>query len=271
MADEKKDKKKAGRPKGSGKGVPQPDRTLELIEGVITEPSKFGHGEKTQNEARILSWQWAVEGGDQTPLQWLRNQGYSDTAIRNYFAVLGGADEFRNRRRQLQDQVTEKLSRRYVDKIAEMSEAHLKSSNLIHLKAVEFLTKLTIEPARDKAGKIIMDGKGKPVFRGIRSQDLVNAAMAVKDSQVIMRKALGISDRDEFGLQQILQKIEQKQEIHNTQININVEADKKEKEIAKAVEKLSYEDIVDLIKAKRRRARELEAKRAEVEEDLEKE
>lgn len=260
----KKAKDKPKRPKHRPKGSASADRHEQLIAAALNPATPSAYGEKELNEARLLSWQWAVEGGELTPTQWLRTRGYSDATIQNYYNALGGVEEFRKKRTQLQDNVTEKIAKRYVDKIAEMSESHLKSSNLIHLKSVEYLSKLSIEPARDKHGKILTDGKGKPVFRGIRSQDLLNAALAVKESQNIMRKALGISDRDEFGLAQILNKIEQKNEIHNTQVNITVNTE--EKEISKAVEKLSYDDVVDIIKAKRRRMRELEAQKAKDEE-----
>lgn len=247
---------------------PSKDRTAELtkeliaaVEPMIDPKEKYTTGEKEHKEGKLLMFQWAIEGGPTTPRQWLIAQGYSPRAAEMFFEILP-QDEWREKRRSLQDGVTEKIAKRYVDKIAEMSESHLKSSNLIHLKAVEYLSKLSIEPARDGKGKIIVDGNGKPVFRGIRSQDLVNAAVAVKESQAIMRKALGINDRDDFGLQQILNKIEQKNEIHNTQINIINTEDSK---IAKAVERLDYDDIVDLIKARRRKAREIEAKRIEEE------
>lgn len=243
---------------------PSRDRTEELVSAVtatVEDKDKYSTGEKEHREAKLLMFQWAIEGGPTTPRSWLNSQGYSDRAAHAILDLLP-SDEWKEKRRSLQDGVTEKIAKRYVDKIAEMSESHLKSSNLIHLKAVEYLSKLSIEPARDAKGKIIVDGKGKPVFRGIRSQDLVNAAVAVKESQAIMRKALGINDRDDFGLQQILNKIEQKNEIHNTQINIINTEDSK---IAKAVERLDYDDIVDLIKARRRKAREIEAKRIEEE------
>lgn len=242
---------------------PTRERTTELLAAVtatVSDKTKYTSGEKEAKECKLLMFQWALEGGPTTPRNWLQAQGYSDGAISNYFALMG-PDEWREKRRALQDGVTEKIAKRYVDKIAEMSESHLKSSNLIHLKSVEFLSKLSIEPARDAKGKIILDGKGKPVFRGIRSQDLVNAAIAVKESQNIMRKALGINDRDDFGLQQILNKIEQKNEIHNTQVNITVNTE--DAKLAKAVERLEYDDIVDLIKARRRKMREIEAKKIE--------
>lgn len=249
---------------------PKPERENDLIQSalsLIDPKKKFSTGERETQEAKNLQFQWCMDGGIMTPHGWLLAQGYTSNAASVLLGLSGNAEGWREKRKELQDQVTEKIARRYVDKIAELAEGHLKSSNLVHLKSVEFLTKLSIEPARDKAGKMIMDGKGKPVWRGIRSQDILNAAQAIKESQHIMRKALGISDRDEFGLQQMLTRLEQKNEVHNTQVNININAEGRE--LAEAVKKLSYDDVVDIIKAKRRKAREIEAKKIEGEDEVE--
>jgi len=121
------------------------------------------------------------------------------------------------------------------------------------------LSRLSIDPAKDKDGKIIKDGDGKIVWKGFRSIDLLNVMSAIEKAQQIYRRSMGFPN-DEGGMAQILEKVALIQ--NNTQIIVH-EGDrpvveKSEKE--KAIDELSYDDIMEFVEFRR------EQKKAQAEE-----
>jgi hypothetical protein len=216
----------------------------------------FETGEREQHEAELLRFEWAVKYWDYSPRQFLmEKKGIAPSAADRIVALLGGHEEWAKERAGVLDKMTESVVMRHIDKLAEVNDTHVRASKLVMTKAIEYLSKMSLSPAKDKKGKLILDADDKPLWRGIRSIDIVNCANAIKTAQDLYRKAMGLPN-DESGLAQILEKVNQlniQQNIHNS-VHIHeggTEPDPKAEALKKAQEHLSYDDIVEFVKYRR--------------------
>jgi hypothetical protein len=256
----------------------RPKKTVELTlpdpftKGATTDPREIGVVERTRYESDILKVEWAVKWPNIPPMTFLMekkflNHRQADLLIQSG----GGVGEWHAEKGKILDKLTEGVVKRHIDLIAEVQETHIKASKIGLAKAVEFLTKMNMEPARGKDGKIIMDHSKdhpRPVYKGMRSIDLMNCMSAIEKAQQIYRRALGLPN-EEAGLQQVLEKIQQMQ-VHNTQINIGSMAvapipdSDERKDLKKKVEELSYDDILTFIQAKRADRKAIEAQKVDI-------
>ena len=227
---------------------------------IKTIKREMGGVDKLAHDINLLKIEWAIKFPLLTPrLFLLEKKGYSIKQADTILGTSGGAGEWRVERVKILDKMTETTVMRHIDVMAEVQETHIKASKVGLAKAVEMLAKFSIEPAKDKKGKMIMDGNGKPVFRGFRSIDLLNVMSAIEKSQAIYRKAMGLPN-DEGGMAQLLERVQV-----NTQINIHPteEVPKEKTDKEKAVDELSYDDIMEFIEFRREQKARLVAQEAE--------
>lgn len=210
---------------------------------------EIGGLDRIEREGHVLQMDWAIRFPLLKPQEYLvAERGYSIKQANSILHETGGEDDWVLRRVEIQNKVTETVVKRHVDQIAEFNETFIKASKVGLAKSLEMMTKLSLDAAKDEDGKLIIDPKTKkPVYRGFRSIDLLNTLSSVKLAQEIWRKAMGI--KDEEGMAQILEKIDQmnqQQRIQvNQQINLTVNPAKKEAEqkLESFVREMSYEDI----------------------------
>ena len=209
----------------------------------------IGGLDRIEREGHVLQMDWAIRFPLLKPQEYLvAERGYSIKQANAILHETGGEDDWVLRRVEIQNKVTETVVKRHVDQIAEFNETFIKASKVGLAKSLEMMTKLSLDAVKDEDGKLILDPKTKkPVYRGFRSIDLLNTLSSVKIAQEIWRKAMGI--KDEEGMAQILEKIDQmnqQQRIQvNQQINLTVNPAKKEAEqkLESFVREMSYEDI----------------------------
>jgi hypothetical protein len=220
--------------------------------------SVIGGVDKIRHDSALLKLEWAIKYSDMSPASYLREiKGYSQNQIKHILELDGGRVDWTVEKNAVRDKLTESVVKRHIDLIAEVQEQHISASKLGLAKAIEMLAKLSIEPAKDKDGKIIVDAKGKIVHRGFRSIDLVNCMAAIEKAQMIYRKAMGLPN-DEGGLQQILDKVTQVN-IQNNITNIHGAAAPESEKVKELEKQLSVEDIMDLVKLKREMRKKEEA------------
>jgi hypothetical protein len=217
--------------------------------------------ERLKGEVEVTALEWALKYSTMTVTAFLRDiKGYSEYRRGAMLAALP-VEEWHKVKEGINDAVTSDLVKRHVDVMAEVQEQHVRASNIGLLKAIEMISKMQLEPMRDKSGKMMMDPTTKkPVYRGFRSIDLLNCMNSISKAQEIYRRAMGLPNDGE-GLAQILEKLGGNV-TNNTQININSDPST-EKE--KALAALSYDEIMTFVEHKREKMREKEKSQAETE------
>lgn len=205
-------------------------------------------------DAEMLKYEWVVKFPTMEPRVWMRDiKGLSHAQAKRLFEVGGKEGGWNEAKVHVLDRMTQSVVKRHIDQMAEVQEMHIKASKIGLAKAVEMLTKLQIEPAKDKSGKIIRDGDNKVVYRGFRSIDLLNSLSAVEKAQQIYRRAMGLPN-EEAGLAQILDKVN----LHFNQTNIqnNVQMtpaapDPVQAKMRKLAEDLNYDQILEFVEFRR--------------------
>lgn len=199
--------------------------------------------------------EWAVLYSHLSPTEFLREyKEYSDVQITNTFLIYP-AKTWYERRHKLQNKITEHLVVRHIDMIAEVQDRHVKASNLALAKATQML--LNGVPMVDKDGNPKKNALGEPAHLPLRSSDVLNVTVALKNVQDIYRKAMGF--KDEEGITQIVEKIQMIQ-VNNTAIQPETVGEDGEVievvERKSALDSLSYDEVSALVA----RARELSKK-----------
>lgn len=230
-------------PSPASRALPRESVPAVLIETGGTD--KFAH------DTNILKLEWAIK----YPLMDVTNflvkiKGYSVSQADRLIGEVGGISEWQAERGRVLDKLTESVVKRHIDQIAEVQETHVKASKVGLAKAIEMLSKLSIEPAKDKEGHLIKDDKGKIVWRGFRSIDLLNIMGSIEKAQAIYRKAMGLPN-DEGGLAQLMEKVSQLNVQNNYYGTGTPDATPKSELDKKVEETLSYDDLVEFIEYRR--------------------
>lgn len=258
---------------------------VDLFAPTLTKPSKrsptgeksgkrgktivvdTGGLDKLAHDTGILKVEWAVKHPHISAIEFLTEvKGYGLTQAKYIMEETGGVGEWEKERNVILDRMTETVVKRHIDLMAEVTETHVKASKVGLAKAIEYLSKLSIEPARDKEGKVIMDGKGKPVWKGYRSIDLLNIMASIEKAQAIYRKSMGLPN-DESGMKQILEKVQQINQVNVQQNHLHIhEAPAAPKtELDKKAEQLSYDDLLEFIEFRREQKRIAESRQKDEE------
>jgi hypothetical protein len=213
---------------------------------------ELGGVDKIAHDAQILRLEWAIKYPTMSPREFLQDvKGYSFSQIRLILEKTGTAEEWNREKNAVLDRMTESVVKRHIDIIAEVQETHIKASKVGLAKAIEFLSKLSVEPAKDSDGRMIMDGNGRPVWKGYRSIDLMNIMSSIEKAQVIYRRAMGLGN-DEGGMAQILEKIGQLNVQQNVQENHLHIHEAPQSELGQKIEKeMSYDDLLEFIEFRR--------------------
>jgi hypothetical protein len=217
---------------------------------AITQESllEIGGQDLTGWATHLLKVEWATK--------------YASTSIRDYLINVRGLShkqynqimahapkpEWDAERERLLDGITSDLVKRQVDLIAENQERHISGANVALARAIEMLSKGSIE--------IVKTSKTGKVFRTtipLRSSDIMNLATAIEKVQQIYRRAMGLPN-DESGLAQLIEKVNQmkseNQVIHNN-LQINVQSSQHTQAVEKLASQLSYDQILEFINYRR--------------------
>lgn len=229
-------------------------RKVPIVEAGLVE---IGGVEKERHDANVLRLEWAIKFPLLTPIEYLTGEkGYSVYQAQRILEVSGSIDEWIDEREKIVNGITETMVKRNIDKIVEMKEMFLGASKIALTKSIEMLSRLQIDPVRDEDGKLMIDPKTKkPVYRGFRSIDLLNCVSAIEKANSIMERVSGV--KPELGLEQVKQLLEQNKQqsiqvnIQNNSVTLTTEEPKKNK-LEEFVEKLSYDEMQEIIREKRR-------------------
>lgn len=239
------------------KPIPEPvEEVLKTEYGImkIKEGSDKLDGirEMAEDLEDYLMLEWAILYSHMSPGPYLRSiKGYS-TEQAHIALLRTPSKRWFERREELQNKITESLVVRHIDIIAEVQDRHVKASNLAMAKATQMLLNGT--PITDKEGNPVLNAKGEQGHRPLRSSDILNITVALKNIQDTYRKAMGF--KDDEGITQIVEKIQM------IQINQRGTAPDPDVETFEVVERksvldeLTHEEITALVA----RARELNKK-----------
>lgn len=178
-------------------------------------------------------------------LEWATK--YSTSSIRNFLIKVKGLTErqyrylmtkadqnsWNRKRREVEIKIQDSHVESYVDKVFRITDAQHKAAQATLLKITNKIIKLDTDKCQ--------------------SVEILNLTRALATAQEVSFKALGLSDES---LRRAF--TEKENHIGNLKPVNRISVEENEK-INKAVERLDYDDIVDLIKARRRKQRELAA------------
>jgi len=237
-----------------------PESPLKTIDiGDMFDPytakkiSEVGARGMYEADVDLLKIEWVIKYPTLKVKDWLlHKKGYSYTQAAKLYEIGGKEDGWNEAKNHVLDKMTSSIVKRHIDQMADVQEQHIKASKIGLAKAVEMLSKLSIEPVKGKDGKLLKDATGKPVWRGFRSIDLLNCLGAVEKAQQIYRRAMGLPN-EEAGLAQILDKVN----VHFNQVNIqNNEVaapvvDPVKDKMRKIAEELTHDQILEFVEFRR--------------------
>jgi len=179
-------------------------------------------------------------------------KGYSESQY-HIFMKFAPAMDWDERKRLLQDQITQQLVARHIDGIAEAHDMFLKASKLGIGRALEMLARLQVSdvPVEVEVPDLKNPGKTKVVKKfSLRSVDLLNILSALKSAQEIYRKAMGINDEEDSMvnlMERFRQTVGAQSRLNITQVNVNSGGESK----SVSVEGVDYDDVKLILEALR--------------------
>lgn len=231
----------------------KPEMAVTVIDTTVKELAA--------READVFRKEWVFDSEGMAPQTWLREKkGMSDIRAETIVSSGGGSAAWYREKEATWNAITKGMVKKHVDLVVEVQETHIQGSKLTLAKAMDMLAN----------GPEYFDKTTGEKKRGqLRSIDLLNCATALEKAQKIYRTAMGLGN-DESGLKQILETL---QRSGLTQINIQNnttinEAAKEpdlppeEQAMRDKMQKMSYEDLVEIIEWRReqKKKREEEAK-----------
>jgi len=229
----------------------------------VKNPSNFSIVERFADKIGLLQIEWSTMYSTVPPFRYLWEiKGYSQHQAMK-FMHHAPKEEWEKKREHFQNKLSENLAERNVEIVSKMNDENARSGKLGLVKGLEFLSKGVTVTKYDVKTK-----KTTSFVRPLYPIEYNYVMSALKSSQSIYRVALGLP-ADGEGMQQILDKLDQKSTIQNNlQININNPSSQKENESIKALIKdLTPADIAVFVERKR----ELMAAKKESESNLMKE
>lgn len=185
---------------------------------------------------KLLITDWAIRYGDASPSTYLnRIRGYNDHEVKSIMSA-HPASQWYKERVEVLDGMSEQITKRHIDWVAEMHDSHMKSSKLGLNAAYDFLTHETTKPASQKDIRMIKV-----------------ALEAIQVAQKIQRTTLGLP-QDE-GSVHVFNQLFYKQQAKD-----DIPEDEKT-EVQKVEEMLTIDDIKMLVEVRR------EEKRIKIEEN----
>ena len=169
--------------------------------------------EMSEDLDEYLMLEWAILYSTMSPGPYLKGiKGYSEDQCNTILGTKPVKQWF-DRKEELQNKVTETLVVRHIDLIAEVQDRHIKASNLAMAKATQMLLKGT--PIVDENGNPVLNKLKVQGHKPLKSSDILNITVALKNVQDTYRKAMGF--KDEEGITQIVEKVQMIQ-VNNTAI-----------------------------------------------------
>ena len=200
-------------------------RQRPCVTQVAYKGDKMGRGQ-LQNSIPELQLEWATKYGTSSIRHYLTKvKGLTERQYR-YLMAKADQNSWLHKRSEIESKVEATYVETYADKVFKSTTSQHKSAQLALYKITSKISKLKTEDSN--------------------SIDFYNLTKALAIAQEVSLKALGLSEES-------LRRMFKDQD---TQVS-NLKPINEEKEIAKAVQRLSYDDVVDIIKAKRRKLREL--------------
>lgn len=255
-----KEKRKRKRPTGRGartrpileeEELIMAKTKVEMVDGKIILRDLAAEDLETR-ESRLLKMEWALSADGLVPQSWLKQKRLmEENRAEKIIARSGGAASWYAEKEKIKDQVVKTITKRHVDLVVEVQESHIAGSKLTLAKAMDMLANGTEKYDRETKTNVRVP---------LRSVDLLNCATALEKAQNIYRKAIGLGN-EEGGLKQILEAIQHANGMTqiNIQNNTTIEAaeDLPPEELAmrEKMQKMSYEDLVEIIEWRREQKR----------------
>lgn len=194
--------------------------------------------ESKLTELEMLITEWCIKyPPSMSPHKFLREvKHFSNPKVASYIKAAPTV-LWQERRREYQNMITKDMVKGQLDFVTEMNDMHIRASKLGLAKAVELLTKMVIEPFKDKNGTIC--------FSKFKPSDVKSCLESIAIAQRIQRTALGLPS-DEGSIT-----------VWN-QLNINAraqdqlaEGDGNHASISQVENAFSYDELKVLIEAQR--------------------
>ena len=210
----------------------------EILEDLF--PTAIRHKETGMEVLESLATEWAIHYPNFSVLKYMTEiKGYT---IGDYQRLIKHypVPRWQETRKSIAESITRNVLDKHISLATEVNEAFITGAKLSMGKAIEMLRAGRLEVTKVGGGTYI---------RNLKSIDLLNCTNALKTSQDVWRKALGINDNE--GMVQLTQ-------VFGQQNNLEVNIDETPEDLKKLEEKLSLEDIQTLIEARRDQIREEE-------------
>lgn len=239
-------------------GIDPDDQTIEvnMVTGEKTKRAKTQRSEvndakkskiidtlalqKNQLERRLWLMEWSMQGGKIDPLTWLKTEKQLTHADAVAWMNHTPPPLWMRMMDHIQESAVKTMVTRHVDSVATLNDQHLMAAKLAMAKALEFMSKMTIET---KIGK-----NGQPYFSSFRTADLKNCVDSIRTAQQISRTALGLPNDE--GSIHVWQKIQNSVNINPPTLDDIPDTKAEVKEQALLLQKsYTYDDIKSLITA----------------------
>lgn len=185
------------------------------------------------NSIPDLQLEWATKHSTSSIRNFLiKVKGLTERQYR-YLMTKADQNSWHRKRREVEIKIQDSHVETYVDKVFRITDAQHKAAQATLLKITNKILKLDADKCQ--------------------SVEILNLTRALATAQEVSFKALGISDES-------LRRVFAEKENHIGGLKpINPTSVDESEKINRAVERLDYDDIVDLIKARRRKQREIAA------------
>ncbi len=225
-------------------GKPRSRAALENVnaERQATELRKLQH-EKQRLDDQLLMTEWALTGGRIQVFTWLQEVKGFSLAHARFIVTRRPIPQWSRILEYVQNNYSNNLVKRHMESAAQANDQHMMAARLGMAKAMEFLSKLTIEEAIDK--------NGNPYFKKFRTTDLKNCMESIMIAQKITRVALGLPTDE--GSVHIWQKIQQSFGTNpmpeDTPTETVVEGEPIKDQVMRLQKSYTYDEIKEMVSA----------------------
>lgn len=166
------------------------------VQKLITERNKMSD--------QLWMLEWAMTAGKVSIMSWLQEMKGLTTHQCGEILTRCPAVNWRKTLEYVQNNTTNNLVKRHVESASQLNDQHMSAAKLGMAKAIEFMSKMTIEVKEKK--------NGQPYFSHFRTIDLKHCMETIRVAQQITRTALGLPNDE--GSIHIWQQIQQNVNLH---------------------------------------------------------
>lgn len=196
--------------------------------------------ERDRLNDQLMMTEWALTGGKQQVYAWLQDTKGFSLAQAKRIVQRRPIPMWHNILEYVQNHYSNSLVKRHMEQAALLNDQHMMAAKLGMAKAMEFLSKMSIEQKVDKAGR--------PYFAHFRTADLKNCLDSIQVAQKITRTALGLPTDE--GSVHIWQKIQQTINMSPPKLeDLPPEGEDLKVQVLRLQRTYSYDDIKEMITA----------------------